>query len=131
MISAGWLAWNKTFIKEKKGEVKEERIEKKETGQVKLVLDFGEEKVSTHSVNLDDSATVFEILSQICQENNLNLVSEDSDFGVFVSQIGEKTNTKDLFWLFFVNGKMGQVAADKFKLKEGDLVEWKYQEMKP
>lgn len=131
LVGTGWLSRNKNLFKEKKEEVRQERIETEKTGQVDLVLDFGKGKVSTYSANLDESATVFEILSQLCEENDLNLVAEDSDFGVFVKQIGKKGNTKDLFWLYFVNGKMAEVAADKYELKEGDLVEWKYQKMKP
>lgn len=98
-----------------------------EIEKVSLVLDFGEGKISTYSAKIKDSTTVWEVLSRVAKENDFNLVSEDSDFGVFIKEIGGKANTKDQFWLYFVNGKMGEVAADKYELKTGDLVEWKYE----
>ena len=55
-----------------------------------------------------------------CDEDN---DCDDGDDG------GGTENTKDLSWIYFVNGKSGEVAADKYELKNGDKVEWKY--MKP
>ena len=36
----------------------------------------------------------------------------------------ESTNS-DQGWIYIVNGQMGDVAADKYILKEGDRIEWK------
>ena len=30
------------------------------------------------------------------------------------------------FWSYFINGTAGNVAADKYILQNGDVVEWKY-----
>ncbi|MEK7634072.1 MAG: DUF4430 domain-containing protein [Patescibacteria group bacterium] len=34
-------------------------------------------------------------------------------------------NSKKEFWAFYVNGKMAEVGAGSYKLKEGDKIEWK------
>jgi len=37
---------------------------------------------------------------------------------------------KNGWWLYEVNGKMGQVAAHRYVLKEGDRVTWRYRTLK-
>jgi hypothetical protein len=37
---------------------------------------------------------------------------------------------KNGWWLYEVNGKMGQVAAHRYVLKEGDRVTWRYRVLK-
>ncbi len=37
----------------------------------------------------------------------------------------EALNSKKEYWAFYVNGKMAEVGAGSYKLKEGDKIEWK------
>lgn len=94
------------------------------TTSATVVLDFGEGKISTYSNIL--GKTAFEGLQKVASGNNLNLDTKQYDFGVFVKVIGGVENTKDLSWIYFVNGKSPEVASDKYELKDGDMVEWKY-----
>jgi hypothetical protein len=121
LISCGWLIGNRGEVEDKKP------LEPRSLGQVELVFDFGEGELSTYSASLDHQSTVFEVLNRVAEVNGLSLVKEDSDFGVFVKEIAGRANTKDSFWLYYVNGQMAEVAADKYELREGDLVEWKYE----
>lgn len=127
-IGRKWFSREKNILKEEKEEVKGERIEKLD--QVDLSLDFGEGKVSTYSLSIDDSPTVLELLNRLAEENNLNLVTKDYDFGILIEEIGEVKNNQENFWLYFVNGKLGEVSADKYELKKGDRIEWKYEKIK-
>lgn len=89
-----------------------------------VVLDFGEGKISTYSSIL--GKTAFQALQKVTSANNLNLDIKQYDFGVFVKAVGGVENTKDLSWIYFVNGKSPEVASDKYELKDEDKVEWKY-----
>ena len=52
------------------------------------------------------------------------------DFGVFVESInGVKPDTQH-FWKLYVNGAESQVGADQAQTKNGDLIEWKLEEVK-
>lgn len=129
LLGAGW--WVK---KREVGEKVEEVVEVKEieeVGQVELVLDFGEGKISSYSARIDERKTVLEILSQIAQENNFSLESKDSDFGVFIEEISGVKNSQDHFWMYYVNGQMAEVSADQYQLQHDDVVEWKYEEITP
>lgn len=72
------------------------------------------------------ASTVFEALEKGSEMHAIFLKTKQFDFGIFVESIGDKKSTKEFAWLYFVNGKAGTVAADKYELHDGDHVEWKY-----
>jgi hypothetical protein len=72
------------------------------------------------------ASTPYEALKAIAAEKNLPLSVKQYEFGVFVEAIGDKKNTNETAWIYFVNGESGTVAADKLGLESGDRVEWKY-----
>lgn len=96
----------------------------------KLTVDFGEGKELIESgwINRDSSETftAYDILKYTANEKSLALEVENYDFGVFVKSINDLESTSEKAWIYFVNGESGQIAADKYELKSGDLVEWKY-----
>jgi len=73
-----------------------------------------------------EGATPFGLLEKYTQEKQISLQTKVYSFGILVESIGTKTNTAEKAWIYFVNGKSGEVAADRKALKSGDLVEWKY-----
>lgn len=92
-----------------------------------LVLEFSEEDIATYSgIQLEKPATVFGILEKAAQDNKIELVTKQYDFGIFVESIGGVENSKERSWIYFVNGKSGEVASDKYEISEGDLIEWRY-----
>jgi hypothetical protein len=91
--------------------------------QVTLVLDFGQGAKREVKVG---AVTAFEALQAAAGEQNFELKTKQYDFGIFVESIGGVENTKERAWIYFVNDKAGEVASDKYTLKAGDVVEWKY-----
>lgn len=91
--------------------------------RIDLTLDFGEEKVATFShvfaVSPYDALRLTDKPIEIAKY----------DFGIMVKKINNLENSKSYSWLYFVNGKAGDVASDEYKLKDGDRVEWKYMKM--
>jgi hypothetical protein len=89
-----------------------------------MVIDFGGGKISTYSGISARSA--FEALEKVAVENDITMDVKKYDFGMLVNSINGSENTKDLAWIYYVNGKSPEVGADAYKLKDGDVVEWKY-----
>ncbi len=58
------------------------------------------------------------------------VVSKESSFGAFVSEINGIKNTDKEFWMFYVNGELAKVAADKYITKNTDKIEWRFEAMK-
>jgi len=88
-----------------------------------LVLNDGA-SIATYSGVTAQNA--FEILTIVAEKEKIPLITKQYDFGVFVQKIGEKESGTIMAWIYSINGKSGEVAADKAGLNTGDIVEWKY-----
>lgn len=88
-----------------------------------LVLNDGE-TIATYSGIPAQNA--FEILSIVTEKEKIPVITKTYDFGVFVQKIGSKESGTAFAWIYSINGKSGEVAADKASLSKGDIVEWKY-----
>ena len=70
--------------------------------------------------------TAFGALTAAAAKKQWEVKAKQYDFGVFVEEIGTLANTREKSWIYFVNGKSGEVAADKQQVAAGDFIEWKY-----
>jgi len=68
-----------------------------------------------------DSMTVLDILKR---EHDVSHMS--SLKGAYVIRIDETANEGGYYWLYSVNGVMGEVACDKHVTGTGDVVRWHY-----
>lgn len=94
--------------------------------QPKLQTQIVIENEETRKEATVSAKTAFEALQNLAKQENLDLKTKQYDFGVFVEGIGGVENTKEKAWIYFINGKSAEVAADKYELKNGDIIEWKY-----
>jgi hypothetical protein len=91
---------------------------------VTFVLNTGE-SVATYDGVI--APTVYDALIQFASQTAIPIGQKHYDFGVFIESIGDKLNTKDNAWIYYVNGISGDMAADKKIIKPGDIVEWRYE----
>ena len=89
-------------------------------------LVYDENRSDSFDYNFVEGKTVFDALTELSNSHSFPIETQMYDFGVFVKSINNTQNTNDMSWIFFVNGKSADVAADKLELKNGDLIEWKY-----
>lgn len=95
--------------------------------EIEIKLIFGQEdELSLSFVPWKDQITVYDALTRLTEENNIEIETQQYDFGVFVESIDGYENTGERAWIYFVNSESGSVAADKHELSPGDLVEWRY-----
>jgi len=47
--------------------------------------------------------------------------------GFFVEEMNGRKNTDGYYWILLVNGKKSDLGASQARLKEGDVVEWRYE----
>lgn len=88
--------------------------------KVDFVIDFGSGAPATYSGVL--ALTAYDVLKNSPYE----VVVKQYDFGIMVTSIKGMENTKERAWMYSVNGKHGETAADKYVLHEGDRIEWKF-----
>ena len=119
-----FLNKNNLFAPTKEGIISEIK-----TGKiVSLVIDKGEGSPVILTGQFKEGITAFDLLKEKAKEVNLTLETKNYDMGIFIQAIGDKKNGQDQkYWLYYVNGQMPQVAADKYLLKVGDKVEFKFE----
>lgn len=86
-------------------------------------------KIEYAITNGAEAQTVFGALKDLSQKENFELkYNNNYSFGVFVESIAGVPNGKDgKYWQYYVNDKLGEVAADKKEVKTGDRVEWRFE----
>ncbi len=95
--------------------------------KVIVSIDFGNKDIKVLEITAGTEDTAFSVLKKISETNNIELVTKQYDFGVFVEKVGDFESTAKRSWIYYVNGESGQIAADQMKLKNGDKVDWKYE----
>jgi hypothetical protein len=127
IIVTGWVIYSgkiSQFVPQKEVETFQENIEK----EVILVIDDGEGSSKSFQSEFREGMTAFDLLEEKTKEIGLTLKIKTYDMGVFIEAIGDKENGEDgKYWLYYVNGEMPQVAADKQLLNPGDKVEFKFE----
>ncbi|MFC1649435.1 DUF4430 domain-containing protein [Patescibacteria group bacterium] len=97
--------------------------------RVSIVIDFADlREKSIMTLDYSDAITPFSMLQELAQVGEIELITTQYDFGVFVNSIDGYENTNDLSWILYVNDQAANTAADKIELEPGATVEWKYTE---
>ncbi len=94
--------------------------------KVETTTELAEEESNKDSLVLEmiseDSISVFDLLDQ---KHDLEI--KKSAMGAFIIAIDSIKNSEGIFWVYSVNGKMGQMASDNYFTKPGDTVRWHFQ----
>ena len=94
-----------------------------------LVIINGVSEDQTFEFEVGEETTAFSMLREASEDNDIELSFQDSEFGVFIEKIGPFENGNDgKYWLYYINGEMPQVAADKHQVEPGDKVEFRFVE---
>ncbi len=78
----------------------------------------------TISYKGENSKNALELLKR-----NHRVETKDSSFGVFVTSIDGVAQTDQSAWLYYVDGQIGQEAADKFVTSDNQTIEWRYENL--
>ena len=126
VIVGSWLILSNGFWQDsvKETDLVQETIEK----EVVLVIDDGGGNPNTFVAEFKEGMTAFDLLKNKTEESGIALKTKTYDIGILVEAIRDKENGQDgKYWLYYVNGEMPMVAADKLIIKPGDKVEFKFE----
>lgn len=97
-------------------------------GKVILAIDSGEGDLNTFLTEFKEGMTAFSLLKEESDKLGFELRAKNYDMGIFIEKIGNAKNGQDgKYWLYYVNGEMPMISADKKELKERDKVEFKFE----
>lgn len=63
---------------------------------------------------------------ELLEENN-QIQTQDTSLGVFVQEINGISNSDTNYWIYYVNDQIGTVGPDQYQTKNGDVIEWRYE----
>ncbi|MEI4828564.1 DUF4430 domain-containing protein [Bacillus sp. FJAT-53711] len=80
-------------------------------------------------VELQDGDTVFKVLARTMKQKGIQMEASGSGSSVYVRGINnlyEKDKGDLSGWMYRVNGANANISAGKYKVKQGDKIEWFY-----
>ena len=97
--------------------------------KVLYLIDKGNGEVLESRTVISPDSTVFSSLEKLSKENNFGITfKEYKDMGILVESIdGVKNGTDGKYWLYYVNEKPGEIAADRKTVAPGDKIEWRFE----
>jgi hypothetical protein len=54
--------------------------------------------------------------------------TQDSAIGAYVISIDGTGGDSNTFWLYYVDGEAGTIAADQYETSDGETIEWRYEQ---
>ncbi len=105
-------------------EVEKEIIQNK----VFYIINKGPGNIEEYQVEIVDESTVFSLLEELAAKENFEIETTlYPEMGILVESInGFKGGNDNKWWQYWVNDKLGEVAADRKKIKGDDVIEWKF-----
>ena len=92
---------------------------------------FGNGILWTYKNITTTNATVFGLLMEAASKGNFTVKStyySQYDSMLIDSIASVKNGENNSYWQYYINGNYGTVGADKQPVKNGDIIEWKFEE---
>ena len=89
---------------------------------------FASATLSAGNVKIKISAgtSLYDALTEVRKENKIEFSGRDyPGLGFFVTDIGTLHAGDGKYLFYYINGKEASVGVSSYKLKDGDIIEWK------
>lgn len=89
----------------------------------------------TYNLLFKNQETLFQAMQRLTIMSNQPFLFSGKEYptlGYFVEEINEKQNNNKTgeYWIYYVNNQSAQTGISNYYLKEGDVIEWKYEKSK-
>jgi hypothetical protein len=138
MAAAYYIGTKRNDVQEVKGEVTVATDREIEIAVLPDCSTYSNEQLVEESMVTDkycvvyqEGESAFDVMKRLDSErDNFSFAYEESDFGVFITSINNyhpDINTR--FWAFLVNDELSLVGVDGYKVKEGDQIGFKVEDV--
>lgn len=80
------------------------------------------------ALNLSEDKTVYEAMEEMVKENKISVeFKQFSGLGAFVQSIDGLAPQDNQYWIYYLNGKIANVGISLTKLKNDDVITWRYE----
>lgn len=93
-----------------------------------LIIDDGKDNPKSYEIEVKEETTAFHLLKKVSEAAGFEIKTSQYEYGIFIEAIlGVENGQDDKYWLYYLNGQMPPVAADKQLVKPGDKVEFRFE----
>lgn len=85
-----------------------------------------------YETEVEDGMTVLEVMKKVKKESSNDNIfdfkyGEFAGLGVFIDEINGKKSGNGGYWIYSVNGVEANVGVSNYKIKNNDVISWKYE----
>ena len=87
---------------------------------------------SSSYVSVEPGSSALDLMNMVAEETDeFSFEGKESEFGVFVETINGLSNDtgESRYWSLYVNDKLSVVGAADYIINDGDLIEWRYEQV--
>ena len=95
--------------------------------QVSAALIVGDKKYET---SVPENSSVYDLMEKLQKESDFRFSGKNyPELGFFVEEInGKKNNPQNSqYWIYYINGQEANLGVSAMKVKQGDIITWKYE----
>lgn len=97
--------------------------------QVNVTVDYGNGTVETHdTVYLAPNTTVLDALKAVASVNETYWPTFEAWFIDAINDMYNNENSNNRWWVYSVNGEHALIGAAEYTIRDGDQIEWIYQQ---
>jgi len=89
---------------------------------IKLIINFSGYS-QEFDVNVSENSSAFDALKKV-------ILVDYTDYpgaGLFINKMGNVSNSKDRYWMFYVNGTLANVGVSSYVINQSVVIEMRYE----
>jgi len=89
-----------------------------------VIFEIGDQKLSE---TISGEISVYDFMQKLQAEGKMNFQSKNyPGLGKFITEINGVENGEK-YWFYYVNGQKAEIGVSNYKINNGDIVSWKYE----
>jgi len=100
-----------------------------DAASVSMMIDTGDSLIGFQDIDIVAGDTAWSVLERTDTAQDSLSISADTygDLGVLINAMnGYENGFGDQWWQYWVNNQYAEVAADKYPVSDGDVILWKF-----
>lgn len=96
--------------------------------EIKQEIAFLEINGAKYESEISENISVYEFMEKLKNEGKINFVEKNYiGIGKFIEEINGIKGKDNKYWIYYVNEKKADIGVSDYKLKNKDIVSWKYE----
>ncbi len=80
----------------------------------------------TYDASVTEGGNGYDLMQALENEGNFTFhAKEYPGLGYFIDTINDASGSPGSYWIYYINNKKASVGVSEYKVKDGDVIEWK------